>query len=216
MEMKLSRILYLIPLLLSLQVTAQETMQAPIPLELMFGNNRYGAQLIVNRNLPESERLSFFSVSYVEVGYNNDLSTLEFINSSQLAFDVYKGFGVTSGLNANRWGMSPTIGLRYIYASQKLVCVFIPDFIFTNDKNVAMFGLVEYRPKLTEKVRLYSRLQGLYNHNMALGVHERSFLQLRLGVSIGRYDMGLGSNFDYYGPSKVFVDNYGIFLKANM
>ena len=201
---------------LTFSAIGQEKMSPPIPFEINFGHNKYAAQLILNRQLPGTKKFYFFSVNYVEIDYENNSNSLEFVSASQIAFDLHKGFGVTTGLSANRGGMAPSLGLRYIYAHPEFVVGLFPAFVFTKDKNISLFGLVEYRPKLTEKLSLYSRVQGLYSHNLSLQDHERSYMQFRLGIGIKRYDFGLSANLDYYNPMKAFADNYGVFLKVNL
>lgn len=91
-----------------------------------------------------------------------------------------------------------------------------PDYIFSSDKSIALFSLLQYQPKLSEKINLYSRLQGLYNHNLNLEKHERSYAQLRLGLGIQNYSFGFATNLDYFGPDRIFIDNYGVFIKVDL
>lgn len=74
---------------------SQEKKQAPIPIEVVFGNSRYGIQTIINRQLPKTEKLSFFSVTYIDNDYENNIANLEYSNVSQLIYDIYKGIGVS-------------------------------------------------------------------------------------------------------------------------
>ncbi|MDW3195050.1 MAG: hypothetical protein R8G66_21940 [Cytophagales bacterium] len=203
--------------LIAWTAVAQEKREPPILLELILGNNRYGMQTIINRSLPKSEKLSFFSVTALDTNYENDVGAIDIINTSQVAYELYKGIGITGGLNANKvTGLSPTLGIRYVYASPKLVMVFTPDYIFTSDRNIAVFSLIEYHPELKEDLRLYSRVQGLYNHNLNSDAHQRSYLQLRLGIGIKDYNFGFATNLDYFGPEKIFAENFGIFIRTSL
>lgn len=198
-------------------IYGQELAQKPIPIELVLGNNRLGLQSIINKNLPDSKRFTFFSVTNFESEYNNNINGLDFINNSQISFEIYKGFGVSTGVHINKvTGLSPTVGLQYVFAKPQWLFVVTPTLIFSTDNTASLFSLLEYRPKLSKQFNLYSRIQGLYNQNIQLDVHERSYLQLRIGLEYNKYQFGLASNFDYFGPNRTFKDNYGIFVRANL
>ena len=217
LKMNIRHLLLIIPLLIAGKVVAQQKRPASIPIELMFGNERFRLQQVLTGGISNSRRFSFFSVTYVDNNYQNETDKFEFVNISQLAYDLYKGFGVTVGLNANKiTALSPTLGIRYTYASPELLWVLVPDYIFSEDRSFATFSLLEFKPKLSNQVRLYSRLQGLYNHNLDSNNHQRSYLQIRLGIGYKRYEFGLAANFDYFGSAMIFQENYGIFIKTNL
>jgi hypothetical protein len=201
----------------AVKINAQELAQKPIPIELLLGNNRLGLQSIINKNLPESKRFSFFSVTNFESDYSQNSNSLDFINNSQISFEIYKGFGISSGGNINKvTGLSPTLGLQYVFANPKWLFVVTPNLIFTKGNTTSFLSILEYKPKLTDQLKVYSRVQGLYNHNIKSSAHERSYLQLRIGLEYKKYQFGLASNLDYFGPSRSFKENYGVFIRANL
>jgi hypothetical protein len=201
----------------AVKINAQELVQKPIPIELVLGNSRLSLQSIINKNLPESKRFSFFSVTNFESDYSQNADGLDFINNSQISFEIYKGFGISSGVNINKaTGLSPTLGLQYVFANPKWLFVVTPNLIFSTGNTSSVLSILEYKPKLTDLLKLYSRVQGLYNHNIKSSSHERSYLQLRIGLEYKSYQFGLASNFDYFGPNHSFKDNYGVFIRANI
>ena len=190
--------------------------EAPSPVELNIGNNRFGLQFLMNKHFTPSSKFSFLSVTSFESTYNNDINSLDFINNSQVGYEIYKGFGIATGLSVNRVaGLTPIVGLEYVFANKEILLVLIPTYHLSKTKNIEGLALIEYKPKLTEKLNLYSRLQTLYNLNSRENHHERSYMQFRLGMGIGNYQFGLATNLDYYGAMKVFRDNYGLFLRHN-
>jgi len=205
--------------LLSIPAYGQEKIlqnEAPSPVELNIGHNRFGLQFLMNKHFAPESKHSFLSVTSFESTYNNDINNLDFINNSQVSYEIYKGFGVATGLSVNRFvGLTPIAGLQYVYASKEILFLLTPTYHFSKEKNVVGLALIEYKPKLTEKINLYSRFQTLYNQNMENDQHKRSYIQLRLGLGLGTYQFGLASNLDYYGPTKVFKGNHGLFLRVN-
>lgn len=196
---------------------SQGLKQKPIPIELVVGNNRLGLQSIINKHLPESKKLSFFSVTNFESEYSKEAKGLDFFNNSQISYEIYKGFGVSTGANINKvTGLSPTLGLQYVYANPIWLLVITPTLVFTTDKTMSLLTILEYKPNLTNKLKLYSRVQGLYNQNIKFSEHERSYLQLRLGLDYKGYQFGLGGNLDYFGKNRAFKGNYGLFIRVNL
>lgn len=170
----------------------------------------------MNKKFSNESKFSFLSVTSFESSYNNDINNLDFINNSQIGYEIYKGIGIASGLSVNRVsGLTPTIGPEYVISNQKLLLVITPSYQFGKNKNIVGLVIIEYKPKLTEKLNLYTRFQTLYNHNTNQNQHERSYLQFRLGFGIGDYKFGLATNLDYYGANKIYKDNYGIFIRHN-
>jgi hypothetical protein len=218
MEVNIKYILTVILILaFAVKINAQEVSQKPIPIELVLGNNRLGLQSIINKNLPESKRFSFFSVTSFESDYSQNSNGLDFINISQISYEIYKGFGISSGGNINKvTGLSPTLGLQYVFADPKWLFVVTPTLIFTKGNTASLLSILEYKPKLTDQLKVYSRVQGLYNHNIKSSTHERSYLQLRIGLEYKKYQYGLASNLDHFGPSRSFKENYGVFIRANL
>jgi len=84
------------------------------------------------------------------------------------------------------------------------------------NKNLETVGIFEYKPALSPKTRLYTRLQAMYNQDMTLEAHARSAYSVRSGISIKQFTVGLGSNLDYYGPLKFDKTNHGLFVQVRL
>lgn len=210
------QLLFCILLCVNLANAQQIDKEAPSPVELNMGNNRFGLQFLMNKHFAPASRFSFLSVTSFESTYSNDISNLDFINNSQIGYEIYNGFGIATGLSVNRVsGLTPIIGIEYVFTNKEILFVITPTYHLSKNKNMEGLALIEYKPKLTEKVNLYSRFQILYNYNSESREHERSYMQFRLGLGIAGYQFGLATNLDYYGSARVLKDNYGIFLRFN-
>ncbi len=218
MKFTIGRCLFIFCLLTISAYGQEKSLQneAASPVELNVANNRFGLQFLMNKYFKPASKFSFLSVTSFESTYNNDINNLDFINISQVGYEIYKGFGIAAGLSVNRVsGLTSIIGLNYVFACREILLVITPAYHLSKSKNAEILALIEYKPKLTDKLKLYSRFQSLYNHNSEKNHHERSYIQLRLGLGIGNYQFGLATNLDYYGPTKVSKDNYGLFLRHN-
>ena len=113
-------------------------------------------------------------------------------------------------------GFRPSAGLQYVFANRQLLAVVLPRFDLTQTYNFETFGLFEYKPKFTQNWGLYSRVQGLYNHNTKLGFHDRSYIWLRLGASYKNFQFGLGTDLDFYGPDQINENSFGGFIRTEL
>ena len=125
-----------------------------------------------------------------------------------------KGFGISSGISINaKTGFSPTAGLQYVYATKKVLTVLAPGILLTNNHNIQCVTVLEYKPAIKNNWSIYSRLQGFYNYNTEKDFHQRSYILARLGLTYKVLAFGLGGNWDWYGQTKLYKENYGVFLK---
>jgi len=207
-------------LLCSIGASAQEKVHhqpTSIPVEMNFGNNRFGLQFLINTPLPHVDKLTFFTVTSFESDYKNKANNLDYITNTQVAYKIYKGFAAAAGLSVNsKSGLSPTAGVKYVFANKEILFVITPTIHISKNHNIEGLTLLEYKPALSKKLHLYTRFQGFYNRNLKSDHHERSYMQFRAGLGIKSYQFGLATNLDYYGPDKLLKDNYGIFLRVNL
>ncbi|MBS1783647.1 MAG: hypothetical protein JSS78_11315 [Bacteroidetes bacterium] len=78
--------------------------------------------------------------------------------------------------------------------------------------NGEILGIVEYTPKIINNWRLYSLVQSLYNQDLKNDMHSISYIWGRLGVSYKTYRLGVGANFNSFGPMRIKENNYGLFV----
>jgi hypothetical protein len=127
------------------------------------------------------------------------------------------GLSVAGGATLNYvTGFRPTAGLQYTLANRQWLLVLLPRMDLRDDNNLEGFALLEYKPRLTKTLGLYSRLQGLYNYNTRQEYHDRSYLYARLGLTYQHYAFGFGANFDQYGPFRAAASTYGAFIRAEL
>jgi hypothetical protein len=188
----------------------------PLPMELMFGHERLDYQLVMKRNFtPQSK----FSVLAIAVFSENYAKGKKLGDSVVIPFQVNyalgkSGFSLAAGGEANsNAGFGTNLGLTHSKATKEILAISVLSYQLSSAQNVKFFGLYEYKPALTEKWSVYSRLQLTYNQGMAEGFHNRSFIYLRAGLKKGPVGFGLGANFDAYGPSKIAKENYGVFTR---
>jgi hypothetical protein len=205
-------------LLLFFGVQFQSAAQAlapkiPIPVEVMAGNNRLFFQMVVKRKFSPDSKFGFLNVSSFATSYDNEREELDLVAPLLINYTFYKGFGVVAGTTINnRVGFSPLVGVQHSFTNQKWVAVTIASLFLNSSRNVELFGIYEFKPQISPKTNLYTRVQFLYIQNTAQNFHARSFLQLRAGVKRHALSFGIGANLDQYGPERDFKPNYGVFV----
>lgn len=191
--------------------------KAPLPVEVMAGNNRANLLIIINRPIDAAGKFNFFNVTVGAADYQNTPSETEMIINNSITYGLGKGFSAASGLQWHyKLGFVPTVGFQFLKASPDYLIVVFPTLNFKPGHAFETVALAEYKPKLSEKVRLYTRLQGLLVRDIEEGSHARSGLTLRAGLTFDKFTVGLGSNFDAYGPMKFEKSNHGLFLQMRL
>lgn len=187
---------------------------APIPVDVLFGNNRFASQFIISKKFTDTSRFGFLASSFIAADYENDKTQNESMNVALINYEIVKGFGVVSGAALNsQWGFRPFSGLQYVYANKEFMVMVLPGFYLTESHNFDSVGFVEYRPQIKNDWSLFTRLEGQYNLDMDTKKHDRSHIYGRLGVSYKTFSFGLASNYDWYGPFKEKKENFGVFLR---
>jgi hypothetical protein len=188
----------------------------PIPLELMFGNDRLDFQMVVKRNFTPQSKFSVLAIAVFSENYGKEKKLGDsVVIPFQVNYTLGKsGLSLAAGGEANSVaGFGTTVGLTHSKATKEILAITVLSYQLSSDQNLKIFGIYEYKPALNEKWSIYSRLQLTYNQGMAEGFHNRSFLYLRSGLKKGPLGFGLGANFDAYGPNKVARENYGVFTR---
>lgn len=194
-----------------------QTSNPPIPIEFFFGNNRTSFLLGVNRNV--YNKIKFTSSTYANVDYENTKEENEIVMNNTLAFQFHSNVNIGAGIQYHySKGLVPNISMGFIYKNPIFAVMFSPSFQYlpNKDNNIELMGFIEFKPKLSENLSLYSKAQLMYNQNVLVGKHDRSFANFRLGIKIKNITFGAATRFDYYGPTKAFKENYGGFIKFDI
>lgn len=191
-----------------------QSFNPPIPVEAFFGHEALYSQLVVKRKFTGESKFAYFGLATYTASYDNDQDGNSLVIINQISYNFKKGFGVMAGADMNSAvGFSPVIGPQHNYASKKWLAVTVVSFFLNADKNLKLFGLYEFKPKINEKWTMYNRLQFIYKWNLNEGLHSRSYIYLRTGLKRNAFIFGLAANLDQFGPNKSFKDNYGIFVR---
>jgi len=202
-------------------VTAQETSDfrvknPPIFLEAFGGNRALSYQMIVNKKFQSIPKLGFFGVTNLQPEWGEP-QMKDYMLQGNLTYSIIKGIDLETGFIWNPIdGVRPSTGILFSYGNPNLLMVINPRIDLSKDPNFDVLGLIEYKPKLNDKLNFYSRFQGLYTRTLGIDLHSRSYIMLRAGITIKDITFGMANNFDWYGPIKFRENNFGAFVAFNL
>jgi hypothetical protein len=167
----------------------------PLPVEATFGNNRVQFIGVINRPVSADGKLSYFNLSTGMVDYNNTASETELVIVNNLTYKLFGNIRATAGAEWHyKLGLVPQVGLQYFKANRTWLFLLNPNMNVQPSRAISTIGIVDVA-------------------SLSEGTHARSALMLRAGITKGKFTVGLGANFDYYGPMKMEKDNVGLFTR---
>lgn len=184
----------------------------PIPVEILAGSRGLFLTSTVNKQISTIPKLGFFSVySLVKEWETNEIDDL--MLQAHLTYDFGSGFSALAGFHYTpATHFKPTAGFMYSYANPDWTIVIFPRIDLTDKPNTELFGFAEYKPRINDKFRFYSKIQAMYVYNLSSETHQKSGFNLRAGLAYKEFAFGAGFNSDYYGPAKINETNLGLFV----
>ncbi len=188
----------------------------PIPIEALVGSRGVALQTIINKKFRSIPQLGIFSATNFVAEYRG-ISLNELMTQVHLFYEPVKGFSILAGVHITPiTGVRPSAGLMYSYANKKWLVVVNPRADLLKNGVVEMFAMAEFKPPVSEKLQLYTRLQGLYTTSTSKLNHERSYGYIRAGITFKEFTFGGAANLDFYGPAAYFQGNYGGFIMVQL
>lgn len=186
---------------------------SPVPIEALFMKDAVNIQMTVNKRFSSQSKLGFFGVVNLLNTYDNNKDKNETMILTMASYELFEGFTINAGMWTNNViGTRPSLALNYTIIGEDFLLINVPRIDLSEDHNIEHALIFEYFPRLTDTLILYSRVQGLYNYNVEEKAHDRSYIDLRLGVTYHKIRMGVGANLDFYGPKGIYKQNIGLFV----
>jgi len=185
----------------------------PIPVELMIGDKYGSVNVVFNKNFSETSRIGLFHLNTVQFGMKDEKYN-SFILQDQLYIETFKNLRLAGGVVYSPGGFNATAGLQYIYGGRKFFFLFAPRIDIERDPSYDIFTIIQYKPQISEKVKLFTRIQTLNLFHS--GDNIKSYQWMRLGLEIKGMQFGLGLNLDEYGPNPSVETSVGVFIRKEI
>lgn len=197
------------------ETTVPSTINPPIFMEAFAGDRAWAYQMIINKKMQSVPKLGFFGVTHIQPEWGEPRIN-DFMVQGNLTAQLMRGIDFSGGFIWNPMdGIRPSAGAIFSYGNPNLVVVMNPRIDVSKNPNADVLALVEYKPVINPKLAVYTRLQGLYTHNLGHEYHSRSYLMFRVGLTYRDLTFGAGANVDWYGPRKMNKNNFGGFVAVN-
>lgn len=186
--------------------------------EVMPGNRYLFYQHVFRQKIKENSKVSFVHIANTSNWYQQNPNKggmgNEIMNQVYISHEVLKNITFLGGLfYTNITGIRPSIAIQFTQTFKNGVFVMVPRADITKNGSTELMAMLEYQPSLTQRIKLYSRLQ--FMSNSGPDHHNRSYQRVRLGIQIKKFQLGTGVNINHYGyPLKTKI-NSGIFLRKS-
>ncbi len=186
------------------------------PLEFMAGDRYLHYQHSVSRSFKPESTVGWQHIATLVKRYNTRIEKGgmqdELMNQAYLTLQIHQLLVIKGGLfYTHIGGYQPSVGLQFSSRNKHLSTMLSPRVDLTANGSYEMFAMFEYFPSLSQNKKLYTRLQAM--SNFSADHHNRSYQQLRVGVSINTFQVGAGITFDQYGTSGTIYCNSGVFVR---
>ncbi len=209
------QILSLALALMTISLAAQERREPPIAFETLFGNERVALSLSMNKTI--TGNFNYNNITSAAAYYDYLKGRTELVSVNSIVYQMHKYVGVSGGIQYHFVkGFIPTVALHLSYANPTWLLVLTPYYNFMPWSNMETVGIVEFKPALSDNLKLFTRVQGFYSHNFEAKERERAMLYSRLGLTMKKYTVGFGGNVDYYTPVRPEIQNYGGFVRVDI
>jgi hypothetical protein len=190
---------------------SNESFQAPIPLELMVGNNYSLYQMTVSKQLTPGNKFGFFNLLSYEIDYVESTPDIYFIQSV-FTYNINNNFNVGAGANLKSFeSFNPIVWSSYSVFNDKIGFILQPSIELSKNGVAELFSLFEWHPVSQNKLSPYFRVQALFGRN---NKHVFSYHYWRLGAQYNMFRFGAAINVQYIGENTISNTNLGGFVSV--
>ena len=182
----------------------------PIVAESFVGINHYKYQHMFMRPFLPQGRFGYFNSSSLQFFYDSKRQT-EAMTQSYITYKLSPVFTAGAGtFYATGAGFRPSLALQVAQRKNDFFYLFFPRVDYQKSVSFELMTLMEYRPKITEGLHFYSRLNAMCNYGPH---HNRSFQNVVVGIDWKNTQVGVGLTLDEWGEEIQMQRNWGILFK---
>jgi len=184
--------------------------------EVFSGLEKTDISLYSSYPLTENQKLSLNTLAFFQKFSQTENHPF---NETGLQPTVFWNFNSHFALGPSLYfnsiaGYSQRLSAKLQYQNSRLLLVIIPSLAYSKQSSTyaEAFAQFQYQRPLNKKISLWLNGQFLSVWN-DLNNHARSFQQWRAGLSIKGHQIGLGLDWDYYGPVFIERQSYGLYYR---
>ena len=196
------------------------TLQAQFTqLELFSGFDKTDFTLFSNYSINDNATLSVATLAFFQKFREKENQIFDEVGVQPTLFwNINKTIALGPSLYYNSFGgFSERLSGKFTLKNSSALLVVIPTIAYSEKKDAGLgeiFTQFQIQKPLSKKISLWLNGQFLTVWDKFKS-HSRSFQQLRLGASYEGHQIGLGLDFDQYGPEPITQSNLGLFYRKN-
>lgn len=189
-------------------------------IELFSGFDKTDFSLYSSYPINEKNTLSIATLAFFQKFHKSaDQGFDEVGVQPTLFWNINKSIGFGPSLYYNSVaGYSKRISAKYTLANSRILFVIIPTVGHSQEKGASYaeaFAQIQFNTPINDKVSLWLNGQFLTVWD-SFESHSRSFQQLRAGVSFKGHQIGVGADFDQFGPAPIAKSNIGLYYRKTL
>ncbi|WP_312298506.1 hypothetical protein [Chryseobacterium sp.] len=184
--------------------------KAQIFLQTYAANKEAEVLGIYNRDF--KSQWNYFASATITYDYDSKKVNPEVYQN--LNYGIGRNVGASAGVHISREDIMPSIGLAYGKENEVWNISVFPAFTYstqTREFGLGLYTLLEYTPKINEKLNFYSIL--IVDSDFSFKEHQTSSQIIRLGIeNRKKLQFGIGSTISQTGNSFETNINFGVFI----
>lgn len=136
-----------------------------------------------------------------------------------LFWNINKNIALGPSIYYNSFaGYSERLSAKFTFKNSRILFVMVPTIAYSEQKNAGyaeVLAQFQLNTPMNDKVSLWFNGQFLTIWD-AFNQHSRSFQQLRTGISFNGHQIGIGLDFDQYGPNPIEKTSFGVYYRKTL
>jgi len=204
-----------------LTIVFVSTLQAQFTqLELFSGFKKTDFTLLSSYSINDSNTLSVSTLAFFQKFREKENQIFDEVGVQPTLFwNINETIAVGPSLYYNSFGgFSERLSGKFTIKSSSALLVVIPTIAYSEKKDAGLgeiFIQFQIQKPLGKKTSLWLNGQFLTVWDKFKS-HSRSFQQLRLGASYKGHQIGLGTDFDQYGPEPTQKSSFGLYYRKTL
>ncbi|GAA4270455.1 hypothetical protein [Hyunsoonleella aestuarii] len=188
--------------------------------ELFSGLDKTDFTFFSSYTINESQTLSVNTLAFLQKFKDDDNKTFDEIGvQPTLFYNINKNIAIGPSLYYNSFaGYSERLSVKFTIKNSRVLFVVIPTVAHsekTEASYVEMMTQFQINRPIKDKVSLWLNGQLLTVWD-EFKKHSRSAQQLRIGVSFNGHQIGIGLDFDQYGPNPIKKSSFGMYYRKTL
>lgn len=189
-------------------------------LELFSGFSKTNFTVLSNYAINDSNIVSITTLAFFQKFRGEAHQIFDEVGVQPTLFwNISEIVAIGTSLYYNSFGgYSERLSAKFTLKNSKVLLVVIPTVAHSEKKDASLaevFLQLQLSSPLSKRISLWCNAQLLTVWDK-FKTHSRSFQQLRLGLSYKTHQLGLGADFDQYGPKPIQKSAFGLYYRKTL